>query len=66
MKNENQKEKRLQFYVEQRESETLMEEYEVSGFGSLSSYLRKKIIEMEIIIPYPKTLLNMMDSKDQQ
>lgn len=61
MKKEKQQVKRLQFYVDQKEYEILMAEYEASGYSSLSAYLRKKIVGNGIIIPYPKELLNMLD-----
>ena len=61
MKKDNHQVKRLQFYVDQKEYEILMAEYEASGYSSLSAYLRKKIVGNGIIIPYPKELLNMLD-----
>ena len=54
-------EKRLQFYVNQQEFETVKTEYEASGYNSFSAYLRKKIAGNGIIIPYPKELLNKLD-----
>ena len=61
MKNANNQEKRLQFYVNQHEFEAVKTEFEVSGYHSLSAYLRKKVAGNGIIIPYPKELLNKLD-----
>jgi len=61
MKNENHLGKRVQFYVHPKEYETLMMEFEASGYGSLSAFLRKKIVGNGIIIPQPKALLHMLD-----
>jgi hypothetical protein len=54
-------EKRLQFYVNQREFEAVKTEFEASGYNSFSAYLRKKIAGNGIIIPYLKELLNKLD-----
>lgn len=53
--------KRLQFYVNEKEYDDLEGEFQASGFQSMSAYLRKKIIGSGIIIPYPKTIIQALD-----
>ena len=61
MKSKNNQEKRLQFYVNQQDFESISAEFEASGYNSLSAYLRKKIAGNGIIIPYPKEMLAKLD-----
>jgi hypothetical protein len=42
MKQQPNRQKRLQFYVEEKEYETLIAVFEASGYSSLSAFLRKK------------------------
>jgi hypothetical protein len=62
MKQQSNHVKRLQFYVDEKEYETLIAVFEASGYSSLSAFLRKKIAGNGVIVPYPKELLNMLDN----
>lgn len=57
----NKQEKRLQFYVNQKEFKAVLAEFEASGLQSMSAYLRKKVAGNGIIIPYPRELLKKLD-----
>jgi hypothetical protein len=59
--NDNQN-RQLQLYVKQKDFDTLKAEYEVSGYNSISAYLRKKITGNGIIIPNTRELRNKLDT----
>ena len=52
----------LKFYVSRRDYNSLMAEYEASGYSSVSAYLRKKIIGNGIVIPNTRELKNKLDT----
>jgi len=54
--------KQLQLYVHQREFDAIKAEYNASQLGSLSAFLRKKIIGNSIVIPDTSELKDKLDA----
>ena len=52
----------LKFYVTNGDYNSLMTEYEASGYNSVSAYLRKKIIGNGVIIPNTNDLRKKLDT----
>ena len=59
--NKDNQDKRLQLFVNNRDYEALMAEYEALGYGSVSAFLRKKIIGRGVIIPNARELKDKLD-----
>ena len=60
--NKNNTDRVLKFYVTNGDYNLLKAEYEASGYGSVSAYLRKKIIGNGIVIPNTMELKNKLDT----
>jgi len=62
LKKKDKHAKQLQLYVHQREFDAIKAEYNASQLGSLSAYLRKKIVGNGIIIPDTSELKDKLDA----
>ena len=52
----------MKCYVTSRDYNLLMEEYHLSGLGSVSAFLRYKILHKGKIIAHPQAVLEQMDA----